>query len=209
MLNHDRLIDDLCARAAPVRRVSPAWMRTAAFLPLMLALGWAATTIFHRAVTGWAPPDADIGSVNAALCLLIGGAAFLRSLTLSVPGRDVRSRGWIALAAAAWLGVTLFGIGSPSGLRDAYREGRNCFAFLLVAGLPMIAVAVAALRRTRSLTPVRSLAAAGIGVSFLSFGLLAFCHPAATTLLDTAGHLAAALVLGALTLFIGSRAIAA
>src|SRR6202000_2134927 len=97
--------------------------------------------------------DADIGIVNAALCLLIGGAAFLRSLASSVAGGNARSRGWIALAAAAWLGVTVLGIGSPVGLSDAYREGRNCFTFLLVAGLPMIAVAIAALPRTRSLTP--------------------------------------------------------
>jgi len=209
MRDHDELIGQLCARAAPVKRVSPAWMRAMAFTPLMLALGGIATLIFHRAVTGWSMPDAGIGIANAAISVLLGSATFLRALTISIPGGNRRWRGWMALSFAAWLTVVVSSLGEPVGLSDAYREGRNCFAFLLTAGLPMMAVAIAALRRTRSLTPLPSLATAGAGVAFLSFGLLAFCHPAATTIADTLGHLAAALVLGALTTALGFKAIRA
>jgi len=213
MRDHDELIGQLCAQATPVKRVSPAWMRATAFTPLMLALGWVAATIFHRAVTGWSMPDAGIGIgigiANAAISVLLGVAAFLRALTMSVPGRNLHWRGWMALSFAAWLAVAFSSLGEPVGLSDAYREGRYCFAFLLTAGLPMMAVAIAALRRTRSLTPVPSLATAGAGVAFLSFGLLAFCHPAATTIADTLGHLAAALVLGVLTTALGFKAIRA
>lgn len=209
MSDHDKLIDELCAAADPVRRVSPAWRRAAGLIPLMLALGWGMTTIFHRAVTDWSVPDATVGIVNAALSLLLGSAAFVRALDMSVAGRSVHWAGWMAFSLVAWLAVVVSSIGSPTGLSDAYQEGRYCFAFLLAAGLPMIAVALAALRRTRSLTPLPSLITAGLSVAFLSFGLLAFCHPVATTVLDTIGHLAAALVLGGLTIGLGLKAIAA
>jgi hypothetical protein len=207
MPDHDKLIDALCAQAVPVRRVSPAWMRAGLFVPLMLALGVTATLILHRAVTQWAPPDAAVGMVNAALSVLLGIAAFIRTLMMSVAGGSVRWRGWMSLFFGVWLAVALSGLGEPAGLSEAYAEGRNCFTFLLTAGLPMVAVVIVALRRTRSLTPVPSLITAGCSIAFLSFGLLAFCHPAATTIWDTLGHLAAALVLGALTTLLGLKAI--
>lgn len=209
MLDHDRLIEGLSVRAAPVRRVSPAWLRVMALAPLMLALGWLATTIFHRAVTGWSVPLPGIGIANAALSLLLGAAILNAALATSIPGGRLWGREWIGAALIAWVPVTIMAIGPANGLSEAYREGRYCFAFLIVAGVPMAAVVIAALRRTRSLTPARSLIAAGLSVGFFAFGLLAFCHPAATTLADTLGHLGAALVLGLLTTLIGSRLIAA
>ena len=209
MPNHDTLIDELCATAAPIRRVPPVWQRVAVLVPVMLALGWATATILHRTVTGWAIPDVGIGVANAALSLLLGCATVIRALAMSVAGRSARWGGWVTLALGAWLAVAAVSLGEPLGLTDAYREGRNCFTFILVAGLPMSAVVIAALRRTRSLTPIPSLVTAGFGIAFLSFGLLAFCHPAATTIVDTLGHLAAALVLGLFTTLIGFKAIAA
>jgi len=209
MRDHDKLIDELCAAAGPVSRVAPSWARAAFLVPLMLALGWAATTVFHRTVTDWSLPDAATGIVNAALSWLIGGAAFIQALDMSIAGRKIRGTGWMAFALLAWLAVAAFGIGSPLALDDAYREGRYCFSFLMVAGLPMSVVAILALRRTRALRPIPSLITAGFGIAFLGFGLLAFCHPAATTIPDTLGHLAAALVLDALTTTLGVKAIAA
>lgn len=209
MLSHDDLIDQLAATTLPVKRVAPAWIRAAAAVPAMLALGWIATVLFHRAILPWSLPDASLGMANAALSLLLGAAFFLRALTVSIAGRKSGVTAWLIAGFAAWAVVTILSMGSPVGLSEAYEEGRYCFTFLLAAGLPMIAIAIGALRRTRSLTPRSSLATAGAAISFLSFGLLAFCHPAATTLADTAGHLAAALVLGALTTLIGSKAITA
>lgn len=207
MPNHDALIDGLCADMRPVKRVSPVWLRAAGLIPLMLILGAVATTLLHRAVIGWSVPDVGAGAANAAVSLLLGSLVLGRALTMSVAGRRARWGGWIAVSLVAWLVLAVFSLGSPDGLEDAYREGRNCFAFLLTAGLPMSAVTIAALRRTRSLTPIPSLLTAGAGISFLAFGLLAFCHPGATTLVDTLGHLAAALVLGALTTALGFKAI--
>jgi hypothetical protein len=197
MPDHDALIDGLCAVSGPVRRVSPAWMRAALLIPFMLLLGWFTTTISHHTVTNWSLPDVGFGIANAAMSLLLGVAIFIHALTTSIAGRSVRWRGWVGVALVAWLAITV-----------SYSEGRNCFTFLLVAGLPMAAVVIAALRRTRSLKPVRSLVTGGVSVAFLSFGLLAFCHPAVTTAIDTVGHLAAALVLGALTTIIGLRLVA-
>jgi hypothetical protein len=70
----------------------------------------------------------------------------------------------------------------------------------------MILVAIAALRRTIA-RPRRSLATAGAGIAFMSFGLLAFCHPAEMSAADFIAHLMAALVLGGGTVLAGSRLI--
>lgn len=209
MPDQERLIDMLSIRASPVRRVASPWLRAAAFLPLMLTLGWIMTTLLHRALMDWAPPAFGIGAANALLSLLLGGALLVRALAISVPGGEGRRDWWILAGLLGWLVVAAAGIGAPVGLSEAYREGRYCFTFLLTAGLPMIAIVIAALRRTRSLHPVRSLLTAGCSVAFLGFCLLAFCHPAATTVADTIGHIAAGLLLGLLTVFLGLKAVTA
>lgn len=209
MVDHDTLIDTLCDEAVPVRRVAPAWRRALAWSPVALGIGYLATQMLHRAGTDWAGPLAGVAAANIVLSLVLGIAAFTAALSASVPGAPARTSGWIMACLGIWLTLAAYSIGISSQPIGHLGHGSYCFTFVLVAGVPMIAITVLALRRTRSLNPVRSLMLAGTGIAFLSFGLLAFCHPIAMSAMDFAGHLVAGVLLGALTIGLGRKAIAA
>lgn len=209
MVDHDTLIDALCDDAAPVRRVAPAWRRALVWAPVALGIGYLATHFVHRANTDWTSPLAGIAAANIALSLALGLAAFVAALTVSVAGGEARLRGWVIAALTTWLALAAGSISLSHHPRGELGHGSYCFTFVLVAGVPMILVAILALRRTRSLNPVRSLTLAGAAIAFLSFGLLAFCHPIAMSAVDFGGHLAAGLVLGGITVLLGRRAISA
>ncbi|MGC1304124.1 MAG: hypothetical protein WA840_17290, partial [Caulobacteraceae bacterium] len=135
--------------------------------PLMLGLGFIATTALRLAVGGWTAPIEGLRFANAALSLSLGTAGLFQALTLGVPGARVRGVGAMAAAAVAWLAVSAASMRAHTAAGVSASERPFCFAFLLVAGLPMMAVVIFALRRTRSLQPVRSLVLAGGGVAFL------------------------------------------
>lgn len=200
----EALIDVLSQGVRPVRRVAPAGLRALGWVPAALALGYLSTRMLHRFPTDWSARHAVISLANVALCLMIGIAAFAGSLSLSVAGGQVRAKAWLAAGALAWVLLAMTSIGlAARPLGFVVGVGSYCFTFVLTAGLPMVAIAVAALRRTRSLTPKLSLAAAGLGIAFLSFALLAFCHPAEMSFADFLMHLLAALVLAGITVLIG------
>ncbi|HUD93475.1 DUF1109 domain-containing protein [Sphingobium sp.] len=209
MADHEKLIDELCARAAPVRRVAPVWKRLCLLLPLMLGLAGLSVISFKIAVGGWSVPSNSSDMANAVLCLLLGAIGLAQALAMSVPGLAWRGRRLLLGGIAAWLAMTGTGLETSSFPAVVPGEQPVCFAFLLAAGLPMATIAILALRRTRSLDPVRALIAAGVGVGFLSFGLLAFCHPATVSTSDFVTHVMAALVLGLLTLAVGRKFVAA
>lgn len=208
MPNHDALIDDLAGAMRPVRRVGPAWLRALGWAPLALALGFLSTRLLHREATDWLASHAAISAANAVLSLSLGLAAFAAALSVSVAGGRIAAKGWMAAGVVLWALLAGASIAlSSRPVTVVTGEGSYCFTFVVTAGLPMIAVAIAALRRTRSLTPKRSLAAAGMAIAFLSFGLLAFCHPAEMSMADFLMHILAALTLGAITVLIGRPAI--
>lgn len=209
MVDHDTLIDSLCDEAPPVRRVAPARYRALAWAPVALGAGYLATQFIHRSSTDWAGPLAGIAAANIALSLTLGLAAFIAALSVSVAGGAARLNLLIGTSAATWLGLAMYSISISRHPRGELGHGSYCFTFVLAAGVPMILVAILALRRTRSLTPVRSLTLAGAGIAFLSFALLAFCHPIEMSVMDFVGHLAAGLLLGATTILLGRKSIAA
>lgn len=209
MVDHDVLIDALCNDAPPVRRVPPPWRRALVWAPLALAAGYGATSFVHRTPTDWTGPLAGIAAANVALSLMLGLMAFAAALSAGVAGRSLQAGGWAVAALVTWMALTAYSIGISSHPAGHLGHGTFCFVFVLIAGVPMIAVALMALRRTRSLHPVRSLTLAGAAITYLSFGLLALCHPVAMSVVDLAGHLAAGLCLGGMTVLLGRRAIAA
>ncbi|KMS59309.1 hypothetical protein V474_08835 [Novosphingobium barchaimii LL02] len=209
MVDHDALIDTLCHEASPVRRVAPAWRRALAWAPVALGAGYLATQFIHRSGTDWAGPMAGIAAANIALSLMLGLAAFIAALSVSVAGGAARLNLFIVAGAASWLSLALYSISISGHPRGELGHGSYCFTFVLAAGIPMILVTILALRRTRSLTPVRSLTLAGAGIAFLSFALLAFCHPIEMSAMDFMGHLGAGVLLGAVTVLLGRKSIAA
>ncbi len=205
MADHEKLIDDLCASATPVKRVAPVWKRLLWLLPMMLGLACLSVISFRIAAGGWSFPSGSRDMVNAILCLSLGAASLAQALAIGVPGLVWRGRRLLLMGTAAWLAMTGVGLETPSGQAIVPDDQPFCFAFLLAAGLPMATTAIFALRRTSLLEPVRALVAAGMGVGFLSFGLLAFCHPGGVSASDFIMHIMAALVIGLLTLAVGRK----
>ena len=207
MVDHDTLIDRLCEEAAPVRRVASIWRRTLVWVPVALALGYLASGLVHRTATDWHAPMAGIAAANIGLSLAFGLAAFAAALSMSIAGSIARMKIWGLAIIGGWLALSAYSIGISAQRAEHSGEGSYCFTFVVIAGVPMVAVAILALRRTRSLRPVRSLGLAGTGIAFLSFGLLAFCHPVALSAADFVGHLAAGLSLTGLTIATGLKAV--
>jgi hypothetical protein len=208
MLDHETLIRNLAGNAQPVRRVAPAWMRALGWTPIALGLGYLATTLSQREATDWSGPLAWVGAANIILSLSLGLAAFAASLSSGIAGRTVRTPPWAIIGLAVWLALAIIGIGAARHPMGEIGQGSYCFTFVMTAGLPMIAIAIVALRRTGSLRPARSLALAGAGIGFMAFGLLAFCHPIAMSMVDFLGHLTAALILCGITIMFGRKIIA-
>lgn len=206
--DHWALIEEIARAGRPVQRVAPAAQRALVWGLVALGLGYLSTRMLHRYSPDWFGPHAVIGAANAALCLMLGLGALASSLSISVAGGQPRAPGWMKAGVAAWAALCAISISlSARPMGYVAGAGSYCYPFVVTAGLPMIAAVIVALRRTRSLKPGRSLMTAGIGISFLSFGLLVFCHPAEMSLADFLMHLLAALTLGFITLIAGHRAI--
>lgn len=209
MVDHDTLIAGLTRDMQPVRRVAPGWMRAFAWTPVALSFGYLATTLSHREETDWSGPLAWVAIANIILSLCIGLAAFMAALSSAVAGRTMQMPLWTVVALVAWLALAIIGISVSRHPMGAIGQGSYCFTFVMTAGLPMIAIAIMALRRTGSLHPTRSLALSGIGIGFMAFGLLAFCHPIAMSIVDFLGHLMAALLLCGIAIVAGRKIVAA
>ncbi len=204
MRNHEALIDELAQEMAPVRRVAPAWLRALGWAPVALAFGFLSTRLLHREATDWLGSHAVLSIANAGLSLALGVTAFAAALSISVAGGRVGAKGWMTAGLAAWALLAASSIAlSARPVTVMVGEGSYCFTFVLTAGLPMIAAAILALRRTRSIAPKQALAYAGMAIGFLSFGLLAFCHSAEMSMADFLMHILAALILGATTVLLG------
>jgi hypothetical protein len=211
MYDPDRLIDELARTAGPVSRVPATWVRVAWLIPLALLLGALSSSLLHREATDWAAANARVAIASALLSLAIGTFCLMSALSVSVAGRVVRGKYWAVALLLLWIALAIASIGSPAASAAAVVQGHHgtpCFVFVTLAGLPMILLALLALRQTRSLTPVRSLALTGCGAAFLAFALLALCHPTELSLIDLVMHVAAALVLGGSAILLGRRIIA-
>jgi hypothetical protein len=131
--------------------------------------------------------------------LLAGVGAVIAAVMLSIPGR---SPNWLYLPApglALWL---------AGGGLECYRQvvelgyapasvfaSRDCFVFIMSAGLPTAAAAYVFLRRTLSVDVVRVLALAGLGAALLAATLLQFIHAHGTNPVDFATHVVAVVLL--------------
>jgi hypothetical protein len=89
-----------------------------------------------------------------------------------------------------------------------FGSGSGCYIYMVTASLPMIGLSILSLRQTRTLYPLRCLAAAGLGTAFMTMTLLSLCHPASGDLLDFVGHLIAAATIVVVTIGLGRRWVA-
>ena len=205
MNEHDALIERLCSETHPVKRPAAPWLRAAGWMLAALASGFAATRIMPHARPDWSAPGGLWAGSWLLLSLCLATLAIHAAFTLSIAGR--RRPHWRRLGAiaAAWLAVGLVDMMPAADPIGRVGDGIYCYTFMLVAGAPMIVLAVAAMRRTRTLYPRASLALAALGIAAATQVLLGFCHPVTVKLIDLLMHLAATGTLVVVTLFCGRR----
>ncbi len=207
MKNHDQLIDQLSQSARPVKRTWPVGCRVVAWIVTVLPCGMLSSWVWHSRFTDWSRPGAGLALVTLLLAFGIGAAAMAGAFTLSIAGRKPLRLRWAALLAFIWLVINLLNTASatPPGGVGRFGEGMHCYLFMLSASLPMMAISIACLNRTRSLYPRQSLALAGAGIAFMSSMLLSLCHEVQLHRVDFIMHLAAGVTIVALTVLTGRR----
>lgn len=207
MRNHDQLIEQLSASAQPVGRVWPTAWRVIGWVAAALPCGALSSWALHSRYTDWSQPGALPAMAALLLSFILGVSAIAGAFTLSLAGREPPRLRYPFLLALAWLALNLGNMSvaqAPAGA-GRFGEGIHCYLFMLSAGLPMMAISVFSLYRTRSISPEKSLALAGCGIAFMSSLLLSLCHDIHLHLLDFSMHLAAGITLVLLTVLTGRR----
>ncbi len=207
MVDHDALIDTLSQSLPPVKRPAATGVRAAVWVVLALAAGTLATQLMRTRPTEWSHPGALWAALELGLSFGVGSLAIVKAFNLSIAGR--KTAGWRTFLPlmGAWLAAGLAGIVYPSGLTwpPVWHRGSGayCYSFMLLAALPMMGLAILAIRRTRTLYPVRSLGLAGLGIAFMTMTLLSMCHSVGGDLPDYIMHMVAAATIVVLTVVVG------
>lgn len=207
MRNHDPLINQLSESAQPVRRIWPTAWRVAGWAAAVLPCGALSSWALHSRATDWSQPGAMLAMIALLLSFILGLGTTAGAFTLSIAGREPPKIKWLLLLALLWLALNLgnLSLSQPAAGAGRFGEGIHCYLFMLSASLPMIVISVVSLRRTRSLSPGKSLALAGCGIAFMSSVLLSLCHRTHLHTIDFAMHLAAGITIIVLTVLSGRR----
>ncbi|GJL37095.1 hypothetical protein TUM17576_39150 [Enterobacter hormaechei] len=203
MADHDLFIEQLSRTIEPVKRPwQPGW-RVVAWIVMALPCGALASLLVHRTFTDWSQTGAAWVIFQLFLTFLTGTLAIRNAFLLSIAGQQYLSWKWFAPLVSLWLVITF------TNMRlhhlppvQGNEVGTNCYLFMVVVSVPMMAIVIGYLRRTRTLFPARSLAAAGAGVACMALTLLALCHPTHVSALDFLMHISATatIVLGTMAL---------
>ncbi|MYN25918.1 NrsF family protein [Duganella levis] len=208
MNNHDALIERLSRDVTPVKRPASPWQRALGWMLVAMPCGFLASLMMPSAAANWADPGALWAGLGMLVSLGLGVFALKTAFALSIAGHKLPQWRWLAAFSVVWLLVELLQITSSGDPVGHFGDGIYCYTFMMIAGIPMVVVVVAALRLTRSLYPAGSLAIAGLGIAAMSQIILGFCHPVAGELMDLLMHLAAAITLIAIAVLAGRRWIA-
>ncbi|WP_017348763.1 NrsF family protein [Pantoea sp. A4] len=208
MSDHEVLIKQLSRAAKPVKRTAAVWRRVLVWIALALPAGALFSLLAQRALTDWQQPGAFWAVIELLLTLCIGTLAVVRTFTLSIAGRkSLRWQIFIPLVAA-WLLVNVISMSEGHQPLGNIGDGTPCYTFMMLAGTPMVLLMLTALRRTRTLHPVRTLLMAGVGIAFMALSLLALCHPVHGDFPDFVMHIAAIFTLIGATILAGFRWVA-
>ncbi|AFC86658.1 DUF1109 domain-containing protein [Frateuria aurantia] len=206
MNRHDVLIDALSQQLRAGRPLAPTWRRLAGWALMALTSGSLMALGLKHSTLDPMAPGAGWELADAGVSLVIGLLLLGTALDTSIAGRRAPAWPWFAVPLLLWLAInTALMVKAPASVGVLGREGRYCFRFMLAAGMPMIILAVAYLRRSRSLRPGRSLSLAGAGIAFVTMALLWLCHGDAMSPLDFAMHMVAAMTIMLITVALGWR----
>lgn len=204
MENHEALIQKLSRAAQPVKRPLPVGLRVVSWMLMALSAGALASLLLERSATDWTQPGAGWAIAQLVIVFATGLLAIGAAFTGSIAGRRPLSARWLAALAVLWfiaVGMSL----SQHPLSAGSLHDTHCYTFMVTVSAPMIALVLGFLRRTRTLTPFRSLTLAGTGVACMALTLLAFCHPVHLHPEDFLMHVAAIVTIVAATVALGWR----
>ena len=200
-LSHQALIDQLGAELAPVRRLSPPWMRAAAWLLAVVAI--AVALLLHYGDTGMllrlgGAPDLAWAALGALITAI---SAAWAAFSLGVPGRNA-SWAWLPLPGALlWIGAS--GLGclrtwlAPDTSIASLHQSTDCLVFIVSFSVPLSALLILMLRRACPLRPVLTAVMIGLASAAASASLLEICHAYDSAATDLLTHAAAvAIVIG-------------
>jgi hypothetical protein len=202
------LIGELSADLTPVRRLPPPWLRAAIWLVAVLVVGAVLvatrTLLPALGIIGNDPFMLPGAYASLATAILAAIAAF----QLSLPDR---SDAWALLplpALAVW--VALNGLGCLAtlaipGAQTTPTQFLVCFSLILGISVPLTAVMIVMLRRTRPLRPLRVGILGGLAASAGAATLLVLIHPHDSAVLDLAAHALSVAVIIGLNLALGGR----
>ena len=208
MDDHEALIDRLSRTAGPVKRPPAPSIRTLMWIAMALPCGAVTGLWLSRAFADWSAPSAGWAMSGLVSAFVLGGIGMLSAFCLSIAGRKPVGWPWFAAAGAVWIGAGLAGVFRAADPWGHVGSGWGCYLFMITVSLPMLLLAVISLRRTRTLYPVRCLAAAGLGTAFMTAALLALCHPPTGDLPDFLMHLLAGVTIVASAVVFGRRWVA-
>lgn len=207
----DALIEKLARGAAPVKPLSPPFVRAGVFVAAVLVVMGAAAT-FAGHVDSVLSDLSDMPFAAAfAGALITGVSAIVAAVVMSVPGR---SDSWALLplpGALLWLlssgvqcyqSVAAFGWGDGGPFASV-----ACFEFITLAGAPVAVGIFFLLRRAVSINLVGVTALAGLGAAMLAAALLQFFHPHGANPVDLATHIVAVIALMVVMMTLGRRAL--
>ena len=203
MTDHDVLIEKLSRSITPVKRpFQPAW-RVISWLALALPSGLAASLIINRTLTDWSQTGAAWTIVQLLLTFVTGTLAIRNAFLLCIAGQTPLGWKWFLPLVVLWGACTVASVHSHHAPQPDGVEGVNCYLFMLGVSTPMALIVLGYLRRTRSLFPAQSLAAAGAGVACMALTLLALCHPTHISMEDLLMHFAATVTIIGGTIALG------
>lgn len=205
MADHDQLIEQLSRAIAPVKRPwKPGW-RVMAWVAMALPCGAIVSLLVHRTVTDWSQDGAQWVILQLMLTFVAGTLAVRNAFLMSIAGQPSLGWKWFTPLIGVWLAITMVNMRLHHVHTVSSTEGTNCYLFMVVVSIPMMAMVIGYLRRTRTLFPVRSLATAGAGVACMALTLLALCHPTHISALDFLMHIAATATIVLGTVVVGYR----
>ncbi len=210
MTDTDRLIEQLAARAAPVKRLASPLQRT--LLWMVLAAMVILVIVASRGVRpGWL---LDLASPAAALewsgSLLTGLLAAYAAFQISVPGRSP-SWAWLPLPAAL-LWMTGLSLGC---LGDFARVGMQAFAFqnystecawaIMLTSLPLGLVLLVMVRHAGVVRPAPTAMLTALSAAAVSAAAVSIIHEGETALMGLLWHAGTVAALSALCWLFGGQ----
>lgn len=210
-IDTDRMIDQLSARASPVRRMSSPLRRTLAWLALALLVVAVIISNFNVRA-GWmrvlASPDATL---EWAMSLLTGVLAAYAVFQVSVPGRDPRWA-WLPVPVAA-LWVAGLGLGcmrdvAVNGMAALAIDGHafECMRAITFTSIPLGLVLLLMVRHAGVVRPGLSAWLAMLSAAALSSSAVSLIHDGSeSSLMVLVWHVSAVLLLSLLSLLFSRR----